>query len=894
MLHPLETDKRRVGGDEKERGYMKGSEIRSVFLDYYKSKGHEVVGSSSLIPRNDPTLLFTNAGMVQFKSVFLGEERRDYTRATTSQKCMRAGGKHNDLENVGHTARHHTFFEMLGNFSFGDYFKRDAILFAWEMLVDRLGLPKDKLWATVYQDDDEAAQLWPELTGIPGDRVVRLGAKDNFWRMGDTGPCGPCSEIIIDQGPEVGCGRPDCRVGCDCDRYLELWNLVFMQFDRDDSGNLTPLPRPSIDTGMGLERIAAVMQGKKNNYDTDLFAPIIGAISSMSGVAYGKSSDTDISLRVIADHLRAISFLLADGLIPSNEGRGYVLRRIIRRASHHARMLGLEGAALSRLMGSVSGVMGDIYPELIQVEDNSAKALMFEEERFTRTLDQGMRLLDDVMAKLKQTGGKVIPGEEIFKLYDTFGFPLDLSRDIALDNHLKIDEDGFSREMQLQRERARASWVGEEEAIATVYKELKSEIGDTVFTGYETLKDDCIVKAIIKDRQIVTTAVAGDKVELFLDRTPFYGESGGQVGDTGVIYSGTFDARVTNTMKEVGLHAHIVTVNSGNIKVWDKVKCVVDNETRMATARNHTATHLLHAALRSTLGDHVKQAGSYVSTERIRFDFSHFYQVDKKELNEIEDIVNAQILANKPVNTEVSDIQEALKTGVMALFGEKYGDRVRVVRVPDFSSELCGGTHCRTTGDIGPFVVISEGSVASGIRRIEAFTGKAAFEYLRRKRDDLKKIAELLRADEPVERVEKVMADIREKDREIEALKGRLSSHSSASLLDQAKDINGVKVLSCRVDNLEQKDLRVLADNIRERLGSGIVVIASAKEGQAAILAMVTKDLVKQFNAGDILKKVAALCDGRGGGKPDMAQGGTKELDKLDAALEAVYSIVKK
>jgi alanyl-tRNA synthetase len=878
----------------QKRGYMKGSDIRSAFLDYFKSKGHEVVASSSLIPKKDPTLLFTNAGMVQFKSIFQGEERRDYTRATTSQKCMRAGGKHSDIENVGHTARHHTFFEMLGNFSFGDYFKRDAILFAWGLLVDQLGLPKDKLWATVYQDDDEAAQLWPELTDIPKERVIRLGAKDNFWRMGDTGPCGPCSEIIIDQGPEIGCGKPDCKVGCDCDRYLELWNLVFMQFDRDDAGKLTPLPKPSIDTGMGLERIAAVMQGKKNNYDTDLFAPIIGAISSMSGVAYGKSPDTDISLRVIADHLRSISFLLADGLIPSNEGRGYVLRRIIRRASRHARLLGLEGAALSKLMGSVSGVMGDIYPELTKDAESSSKALMFEEERFTRTLDQGMRLLDDVMATLKQSGEKIIPGGEIFKLYDTFGFPLDLSRDIALDNHLRIDEDGFNREMQLQRERARASWVGEEEAIASIYKELKSEIGDTLFSGYETLEDDCTVKAIIKDRQIVTEAVAGDEVELFLDKTPFYGESGGQIGDIGIIFSGTFGARVTNTLKEAGLHAHVATISRGSVKVWDKVKCVVDKEARMATARNHTATHLLHAALRTVLGEHVKQAGSYVSTERIRFDFSHFYQVDKKELNEIEDLVNAEIIENKTLDTEVKDIQEALKSSVMALFGEKYGDRVRVVRVPGFSSELCGGTHCRTTGDIGSFVVISEGSVASGIRRIEAFTGKAAFEYLRQKRDDLKKIAELLKADDPVERVEKVMADMKDKDKEIEALKGKLSSHSSASLLDQVRDIDGTKALACRVDNLEQKDLRVLADNIRDRIGSGIVVIASVKEGQAAILSMVTKDLTKQFNAGDILKKVAALCDGRGGGKPDMAQGGTKELDKLDAALEAVYSIIKK
>jgi alanyl-tRNA synthetase len=645
---------------------------------------------------------------------------------------------------------------------------------------------------------------------------------------------------------------------------------------------------------MGLERITAVMQGKKNNYDTDLFAPIIAAISSMSKVAYGKSPETDISIRVIADHLRSVSFLIADGLMPSNDGRGYVMRRIIRRASRHARLLGLEGPALSRLMGSVSEVMGDIYPELIHERERSSKVLMFEEERFTKTLDQGMRLLDEVMSKLKKSGDKIIPGDELFKLYDTFGFPLDLSRDIAMDNHLQIDEDGFNREMRLQRERARASWVGEEEAIATIYKELKSEIGETVFSGYETLEADCVIRAILKDGKVVDEASQGDEVELFLDKTPFYGESGGQVGDIGTIYSSSFEATVRNTKKEAGLHAHVVTIKTGSLKVWDKVKCEVDSEARKATARNHTATHLLHTALRSVLGEHVKQAGSFVSSERLRFDFSHFYQVERAELDALEDLVNAEIIANKPVDTEVSDIQDALKSGVIALFGEKYGDSVRVVRVPGFGAELCGGTHCGATGDIGLFTIISEGSVASGIRRIEGFTGKAAFEYLRQKRDDIKKIVDMLKADQPVERLEKVLSDMKDREKEIEALKSKLSSHSSASLLDQVREVNGVKVLSCRVDNLEQKDLRVLADNIRDRLGSGIVVVASAKDGQASIIAMVTRELTKQFSAGEILKSVAALCDGRGGGKPDMAQGGTKELDKLDAAMEAVYSIVKK
>ena len=873
---------------------MKGSEIRNIFLEFYKAKGHEVVKSSSLIPRNDPTLLFTNAGMVQFKSIFLGEEKRSYTRATTSQKCMRAGGKHSDLENVGHTARHHTFFEMLGNFSFGDYFKRDAIVFAWELLTERFKLPKDKLWATVYQDDDEAAGLWPELTGIPAERVVRLGAKDNFWQMGDTGPCGPCSEIIIDQGEEVGCGSPDCKVGCDCDRYLELWNLVFMQFNRDESGTLTPLPSPSIDTGMGLERVAAVLQGKINNFDTDLFSPIISAISSMSGVPYGKNAESDISIRVIADHLRSVTFLLSEGLMPSNEGRGYVMRRIIRRAARHAKLLGFEEPVLFKLMGSVADTMGDIYPELVQERERSSKVLLFEEERFTRTLDQGMRLLDEAISKLKQAGGKVIPGDELFKLYDTFGFPLDLARDIAMDNHLHIDEEGFNREMQLQRERARASWVGEEEAIATIYKELRSEIGETIFVGYDALKAEAVIKAIIKDGRVVTDAAAGDEVELFLDRTPFYGESGGQVGDTGTIFSGPAEIAVTDTKKEAGLHAHVATIRHGNIKVWDRVQCVIDKDARMTIARNHTATHILHTALRSVLGEHVKQAGSYVSTERLRFDFSHFYQVEKGELDAIEDIVNSEILNNKSVHTETSDIQTALKSGVIALFGEKYGETVRVVKVPGFSAELCGGTHCRTTGDIGLFTIISEGSVASGIRRIEAFTGKAAYEYLRQKKDELKQMADILKTDKPVERLEKVISDLKDRDKEIEALKGKLSSHSSSSLLDLVREVDGVKVLSCRIDNLEQKDLRVLADNVRDRLGSGVIVIASAKDDQASIVAMVTKDLTKRFSAGEILKNVAALSGGRGGGKPDMAQGGTKELDKLDNALESVYALVKK
>jgi len=873
---------------------MKSSEIRNSFWDFFKSKGHEVVKSSSLIPRHDPTLLFTNAGMVQFKSVFLGEEKRPYTRAVSCQKCMRAGGKHSDLENVGHTSRHHTFFEMLGNFSFGDYFKKDAILFAWELLTEWYKLPKDKLWVSVYEDDDEAERLWKELTDIPSGQIVRLGAKDNFWQMGDTGPCGPCSEIIIDQGEHVGCGKPDCKVGCDCDRYLELWNLVFMQFNRDESGNLTPLPKPSIDTGMGLERITAVLQGKYNNFDTDLFSPIISEVESLSGANYGKNNDVDISIRVIADHMRAASFLIGDGLMPSNEGRGYVLRRVIRRASRHARLLGFGGAVLYKLVGSTADAMSAVYPEIEQERKRISKVLMMEEERFTRTLDQGMRLLDDVIASMRKENKNTIPGSELFKLYDTFGFPLDLARDIAIDNHLLIDEDGFHREMEIQRERARASWIGEDEAIASIYKELQSELGDTEFIGYDGLEADAVIKAILKDGKVVTEIAEGDEAELFLDRTPFYGESGGQVGDAGIIYNDLIHAVVKDTKKEAGLHAHVIKLKKGSLKVWDKVRCSVDADRRAATARNHTGTHLLHTALRNVLGEHVKQAGSYVSPERMRFDFTHFYSLEEKERREIEDIVNGRILVNSPVETETMDIHDAMKSGVIALFGEKYGDTVRVVRVPGFSSELCGGTHCRHTGNIGSFVIAAEGSVASGIRRIEALTGTAAFEYLRDKKAEIENISALLKADNPYERVEKLLSELKEKEKEIEILKSKAAAGSSSSIIDSAKETGGVKIIVHRVDGMEPKDLRVLADNVRDKAGSGIIVLASAFEGQASILAMVTKDLTDRYKAGEILKHVASLCGGRGGGKADMAQGGTKELEKLDKALDSVYDLIKR
>jgi len=873
---------------------MQSVDIRTAFLEYFKARGHTIVQSSPLLPRHDPTLLFVNAGMVQFKSTFLGEEKRPYSRAVSCQKCMRAGGKHSDIENVGHTARHHTFFEMLGNFSFGDYFKKDAMLFAWQLLTEQLGLPKDKLHVSVYEEDDEAAQLWSEFIGIPGEKIVRLGAKDNFWQMGDTGPCGPCSEIIIDQGEDFGCRKPDCIVGCDCDRYLELWNLVFMQFNRDESGTLTPLPKPSIDTGMGLERITAVLQQKKTNFDSDIFAPIISSIQVFSGIGYGQDPQRDISIKVIADHIRAIAFLLCEGLTPSNEGRGYVLRRVTRRASRHAKLLGIEGPFLHRLIDSVTDAMGSVYPELIHEKERASKVLLFEEERFARTLEQGVRMLDEIMEGVKSSGSTSIPGGDLFRLYDTFGFPLDLARDMAMDNGLVIDEEGFNNEMEIQRERARASWVGEEEAVAAIYRELESETGKSDFIGYDTLESECTIKAIIKDKKVIKEAHGGDIVELILDRTPFYGESGGQVGDTGTLSNNTVEALVVNTKKEAGLHAHVAEIRQGRINVWDTVHCLVDDRKRMATARNHTATHLLHAALRTVLGDHVKQAGSYVSSERLRFDFSHFYQMEKKEIEAIEDYVNEKILENIQVKTDVTDIKDALRSGVIALFGEKYGERVRVIKVPGVSAELCGGTHCSSTGQIGIFVILSEGSVASGIRRIEALTGKAAFQYLRQKNSELDLIKNVLKTDSPIERVEKLISDSKSLEKEIQKLKTCSPGDTIANALKEAYDLNGVKIIKIRQDGLSVNELRLFADNVRDRLKSGVIVATSVNNGQAAILCMVTKDLTNHYNAGLIVKNISVLAGGKGGGKPELAQGGTKDIDRLNSALESLYDLVRK
>jgi alanyl-tRNA synthetase len=877
---------------------LKANELRKLFLDYFAGRGHKVVPSSSLVPKNDPTLLFTNAGMVQFKAVFLGEDVRDYKRAVTSQKCVRAGGKHNDLENVGHTARHHTFFEMLGNFSFGDYFKKEAIAFAWEFLTAVVKLPKEKLWVTVYKDDDEAFQLWQDVAGVPAARIVRLGEKDNFWSMGDTGPCGPCSEIIIDQGPELSCGKPDCAVGCDCDRYLEIWNLVFMQFNRDETGALTPLPKPSIDTGMGLERLSSVVQKVKTNFETDLFQSIIKEIAAMAGVAYHKDEQTDISYQVCADHLRAMTFLISDGVLPSNEGRGYVLRRIIRRASRYGRLIGINKPFLFKLTGSVVDAMREAYPELVDGREHVAKVVLTEEERFGQTLDSGMALLNEAVAKLKAENKSVIPGEVLFKLYDTFGFPLDLVTDMARDLHLDIDEAGYSRAMQEQREKARAAWAGSgEEKIKPVYKEVASSVAKTVFAGYEMLEGTGEVLAIIKGDKRVKEVHEGDEAEIVLDRTVFYAESGGQVGDRGEFLGEAAKFVVTDTVKPVeGVFVHKGKVRKGGFKEGDAVLGKVEVEDRLDTMRHHTATHILHATLRSVLGEHVKQAGSLVAPDRCRFDFTHYTALTEREKERIEELVNERIIENHPVDTVVMDIDQAVASGAMALFDEKYGDKVRVVTVKEVSKELCGGTHTKASGDIGLFKIVSETGIAAGVRRLDILAGRRAYQATRKDEQSLLEISRLLKASDPdvVGRVERMLNQLREAEKELDRLKHKMQSSQAGDMIAEARDISGVKVLVKRADGLDPKDLRDFGDKLRDKLGSGVLALGSAKDDKVSLIVMVTKDLIPRFHAGNIIKEMAPILGGTGGGKPDLAQSGGKDPAKLDAALDALYEIVKK
>ena len=869
---------------------MKSKEIRQLFCDFFISKGHVHLPGSSLIPSDDPTLLFTNAGMVQFKSIFLGTTEAPHKRAVTVQKCLRAGGKHNDLENVGKTTRHHTFFEMLGNFSFGDYFKEEAIVWAWEFLTKWLHLSADKLRVSVHEKDDEAFSVWHTKVGVSKDKIVRLGDKDNFWQMGDTGPCGPCSEILIDQGPELGCAKADCAPGCDCDRYLELWNLVFMQYNRDAQGTLTPLPKPSIDTGMGLERLSAALQSKHNNFESDLFMPLIEQVAAICNKTYGNDTRQDVSMKVIADHLRTATFVLSEGLVPSNEGRGYVLRRIIRRAARHGFMLGIEEPFLYKLIESVVKIMGPMYHELYDGIAVSKKVLESEEKRFNLTLTYGLNRVDELIANLK--GSDTIAGQDLFKLYDTFGFPIDLVQDIADERGLKLDYAGFNQEMDSQKERARASWTGVMDQEKGVFMTLVQTLPKTEFLGYNQTEADAELLAIIKDSAIVDNAQQGDEVELIFNRTPCYGESGGQIGDTAVAVLEDTRVEIQDTKIHQRVFTHKSTVTSGVINTGKTFHIAVDRERRDAIRRNHTGTHLLHAALKQVLGDHVKQAGSLVAPDRLRFDFTHFTSMKAEEIHEVEQLVNQQIIENPPVHVKTMTLDEAIQTGAVALFGEKYGTTVRVVRAGDFSAELCGGTHCHATGDICSFKIASESSAAAGIRRIEAITGYAARDYYVQTDQTLARIAESLKGDRNSveERVHGLIKSSKTLQKEIDRLKARFGARDIESLPGEAVEVKGIKLLTKGMDGLDMKTLCETADKLKNLVQSGVIVLASVVEDKVFYVAIVTKELTDKIKAGDILN---TITNGKGGGRPDMGQGGTGDVDSVDKALASVNAIVE-
>jgi alanyl-tRNA synthetase len=874
---------------------MTGSEIRKRFLDYFAKNGHTVVSSSSLVPHNDPTLLFTNAGMNQFKDCFLGDEKRDYVRAASSQKCVRAGGKHNDLENVGRTARHHTFFEMLGNFSFGDYFKKEAIAYAWEFLTQDLKLDTDRLYVTVYTDDDEAADIWHEQEGIPRERIFRF-EEDNFWAMGDTGPCGPCSEIFWDNGPEMSCGSPDCNVGCDCDRYMEIWNNVFMQFNRQPDGALDPLPKPAVDTGMGLERITTVMQGVQSNYDTDIIRGIISHIEKLAVKTYGDNNEDSVSMRVIADHSRATAFLIADGVLPSNEGRGYVLRRIMRRAMRHAKMLGFEEPVLYDICRFVMQSMSEAYPELLDRMEYVDKVVRNEEERFIQTLGNGLRILNEEVEKLAKSKKTTIPGDIIFKLYDTYGFPIDLTADIVEKDGLTLDEGGFEACMEEQRKKAREHWKGSgEEAVAAVYKSLLEEGITTEFSGYLSTSDNGNITTILKDGDRVEEATSGDDVEIITSLSPFYGESGGQAGDCGIITTDSAKVAISDTRKPAeGLIVHLGKVSSGSIKKGDAVELTVNEETRQATALNHTATHILQATLVDILGDHVKQAGSLVTPDRLRFDFTHFSALSNEEIIRIEDEVNKRIRENRAVESNEMAADAAIEAGATALFGEKYGDTVRVVSVGDFSKELCGGTHVKAAGDIGLFKILSEGGIAAGVRRIEALTGNGAIQIVHEQEQAIRSVASLLKSDPSKleARVQKLLEQQKELEKEMATLQSRLNSERSGELLDQAQEVNGIKVLAARTDGLDGKKMREMADQLRDKLASGVIILGGENDGKAALLVAVTPDLTGKVQAGNIIKALAEQVGGRGGGRPELAQAGGSAPENLDKALNSATEVV--
>ena len=875
---------------------ISGNEVRAKFLEYFETQKHKITRSSPLVPAKDPTLLFVNAGMVQFKNCFLGREDVGAKRVCSSQKCLRVSGKHNDFENVGRTARHHTFFEMLGNFSFGDYFKADAIRFAYEFLIDWMKLDKDRLWVTIFDEDDDAEKLWQSEVGWPKERIVRFGAKDNFWSMGDTGPCGPCSEIHYDQGPEFGTGPQDV-LGGEGDRYLEIWNLVFMQFDRGADGALTPLPHPSIDTGMGLERLVAILQGKATNYETDLFADIHQHTEQLSGKIYGDDPETTVSMRVIADHVRAVTFLISDAVLPSNEGRGYVLRRIIRRALRHGVLIQLNEPFLYKISGTVVDIMKEAYPELEQRRSYIAKIIKFEEERFLRTLENGLRILNQEIDKMKKADQGVLDGELAFKLYDTYGFPLDLTEDIGRDKGFTVDSDGFNAALKIQRETsAKGSKLPGEQGLFGALAEIAQAGVETEFTGYDSLKEKSRVLGLVADGKQVQSVKEGERAEIIIERSPFYAEMGGQVGDTGIIENKNALVMVENTYAPVAhMMVHKCKIVKGRLAVGDEVTLAVDPVRREQIMANHTATHLLHCALRETLGTDVKQAGSLVEPERLRFDFTYYTAVEPLELAAIESKVNEMIRANQKQTSVVDSYDEAVKSGAIALFGEKYPDQVRVVSVGE-TKELCGGTHLDYTGRIGSFIIVSESSIAAGVRRIEALTGQGAVEYFQKQKTILGEACEVLKTapEDLPEKIEKLTTTNKALDKKLTDLNEKISAAKSKDVIDNVKVINGVKALAAKVEVSDVKALRALAANLLDKMGSGILALGAQAKGQALIIVLVSKDLTDKYSASNIIAPIAAEVGGKGGGKPDMAQAGGDDPSKLDFALDKLYHQLEK
>jgi alanyl-tRNA synthetase len=884
---------------------MTGNEARKIFMEYFKKHNHNQVRSSSLVPQDDPTLLFVNAGMVQFKRVFTGDEKRDYLRAVTSQKCVRAGGKHNDLENVGYTARHHTFFEMLGNFSFGDYFKEKAIDYGWDLLTNGYGFDPDKLWVSVFHEDDEAYDIWKDQVGVPEERIVKLGEEDNFWSMGDTGPCGPCSEIYIDRGVEYGCERQDCAVGCDCDRWLELWNLVFMQFEKDDKGQMTPLPKPSIDTGLGLERVISVLQGVKTNYETDLFIPIMEKVGELSGKKLNESNLVEVAMKVIADHSRASAFLICDGVLPSNEGRGYVLRRIMRRAIRYGRSIGFVKPFLHKTVKTVFSIMDEAYPELKESSAFILNVVENEEKKFLETLDTGMKLLETVIEDLPDRDNHVhhgatgkefiqrkreISGDVIFQLYDTFGFPVDIIVDHVKEMDIDLDLYGFDKAMAAQKARSKSfkKFTG----VGLAYKALTSKGVKTTFKGYDNIEEQSRVLILVRDDKEIQTAKEGDALEIVTDSTVFYAESGGQAGDRGIIENKNCVINITDTLKDPsGLIIHKGVVKKGNIQKGDSVTLKVNTSHRQDTALNHTATHILHSALKNILGDHVKQSGSLVTDRRLRFDFNHFSSILTKDLKAIENEVNLRIRENHTVQTKEMNMDDAVKQGATALFEEKYGDVVRVVSQGDFSSELCGGTHTRQSGDIGLFKILSEGGIASGVRRIEAVTAQAALDFIHNDQDLIGSSANLLKGskEDVVLKIETLLKDKKSLEKQVEALKAKKAFKSVENIDGEIREINGIKVISKKVDIENPSQLRDLADKFKTKIGSGIILLGAKSGKKALLISVVTKDLTKNYKAGDIVKQAAKIVGGGGGGRPDMAQAGGTKPENLDKALESVF-----